>query len=457
MAMTQAANAMRSRGLNANAGKELDALRDKFKSGEISAEELADKLEELAGSNPRFSELAGRLTPLLDTLAGAIARVATLRRDLSNLGGAVAAATNKAIEAAIPTPSTTYEQASGTALNDPVIRQLQGQAALRKATAEATMEETAKKIRDTRQKLFDEITKGGGTVDPKALDLAARRIVAAEEARKGGKSDAEKSAEQIKQYTISLQEERAELEAEAAALGQSNLQREIAVNLARAGAAATDAQKQAIIDETTAIYNAKTAIEKYEEAQRQANETAEYFGNVAIDAISDLALEGASLEDVFNNVAKSIARAALQAAILGQGPLAGLFGTSGVNGAPGGIIGGLMSLFKGAGGLPFNPTGRAGGGSVSPGRAYKVGELGKPEVFVPTEAGRIMPIGKGGGGTNVQIITPPGSQVKQRTVNGPQGPTQQIMIENALAGAVASGGLDKVLKQRFGVSPMGGR
>jgi len=430
VAMTQAANAMRSRGLNANAGKELDALRDKFKSGEISAEELADKLEELAGSNPRFSDLAGRLTPLLDTLAGAIARVATLRRDLSNLGGAVAAATNKAIEAAIPTPSTTYEQASGTALNDPIIRQLQGQAALRKATAEATMEETAKKIRDTRQKLFDEITKGGGTVDPKALDLAAQRIVAAEEARKGGKSDSERAAEQVKQYTASLQEERAELEAEAAALGQSNLQREIAVNLARAGSAATEAQRQAIIAETTAIYNAKTAIEQYEKAQEEANRTAEYFGDVAIDAITDLALEGRTLEEVFQNVAKSIARAALEAAILGKGPLAGLFGTGGTDGGLGGIVGSIMKAFM---------PGKAAGGMVNAGQPYTVGESGR-ELFVPTTPGRIVPNGKfGGGSMQVVIKQEPGVKITQEQ-SGPKGATLRAQVDDMVSDALLNGG-----------------
>lgn len=41
--------------------------------------------------------------------------------------------------------------------------------------------------------------------------------------------------------------------------------------------------------------------------------------------------------------------------------------------------------------------GRAVGGSVMPGQAYRVGEFG-PETFVPTTAGRIVPKGAGGGG-----------------------------------------------------------
>lgn len=50
----------------------------------------------------------------------------------------------------------------------------------------------------------------------------------------------------------------------------------------------------------------------------------------------------------------------------------------------GGVLGTLGSLLASALGAP----GRATGGPVSPGRAYRVGERG-PELFVPTSSGRI--------------------------------------------------------------------
>jgi phage-related minor tail protein len=40
--------------------------------------------------------------------------------------------------------------------------------------------------------------------------------------------------------------------------------------------------------------------------------------------------------------------------------------------------------------------GRATGGPVAPGRAYRVGERG-PELFVPTASGRVEATGTGGG------------------------------------------------------------
>jgi hypothetical protein len=77
----------------------------------------------------------------------------------------------------------------------------------------------------------------------------------------------------------------------------------------------------------------------------------------------------------------------------GGGQAGGGFGGGG--GSPLGLIGSLL-------GLP----GRATGGPVSPGRAYRVGENG-PELFVPTSSGRIEAGGRqgmgAGGGLNLTI------------------------------------------------------
>jgi hypothetical protein len=69
-----------------------------------------------------------------------------------------------------------------------------------------------------------------------------------------------------------------------------------------------------------------------------------------------------------------------------RGDLSALFGGGGA-GVLGGAISGLL------GGAP----GRATGGPVSAGRAYRVGERG-PELFVPTAAGRVEAAGSGGRG-----------------------------------------------------------
>ncbi len=66
---------------------------------------------------------------------------------------------------------------------------------------------------------------------------------------------------------------------------------------------------------------------------------------------------------------------------------AGLDSLGGGGGSGGGLGGLLLSLGTTVASL-FGAPGRATGGPVSPGRAYRVGEQG-PELFVPTSAGRI--------------------------------------------------------------------
>lgn len=62
----------------------------------------------------------------------------------------------------------------------------------------------------------------------------------------------------------------------------------------------------------------------------------------------------------------------------------------------GGLVGGFFSLAGAVGGLLGLP-GRATGGNVSGGSAYVVGERG-PELFVPTNAGRVEALARGGRG-----------------------------------------------------------
>lgn len=64
-----------------------------------------------------------------------------------------------------------------------------------------------------------------------------------------------------------------------------------------------------------------------------------------------------------------------------QGGIGGLFGA-------GPAPAGLGALLTGALGSLFGLPGRATGGPVAPGSAYRVGERG-PELFVPTSSGRI--------------------------------------------------------------------
>lgn len=72
-----------------------------------------------------------------------------------------------------------------------------------------------------------------------------------------------------------------------------------------------------------------------------------------------------------------------------------ILGGGGERGGHGGLLTSLLGSVLGA-------PGRATGGPVSPGRAYRVGERG-PELFVPTSSGRIEANAGGRGTTNVSL------------------------------------------------------
>lgn len=116
-----------------------------------------------------------------------------------------------------------------------------------------------------------------------------------------------------------------------------------------------------------------TKIQKEQAAMESARQLSDLFGNSIVDALSGIISGSSSAEDALKGLVEQLARAALQASLLGDGPLAGIFGTAGTGGLLGSIFGGF----------------RAAGGPVSAGKAYLVGENG-PELFAPRGSGSII-------------------------------------------------------------------
>jgi phage-related minor tail protein len=101
-----------------------------------------------------------------------------------------------------------------------------------------------------------------------------------------------------------------------------------------------------------------------------------------------------SFEDL-RRVALSVLSEIAAAAI--RGGMDSILGGGGGQGGHGGLLSSIGSILGSVLGAP----GRATGGPVSPGRAYRVGERG-PELFVPTSSGRIE-TGGGRGATQVNL------------------------------------------------------
>jgi hypothetical protein len=120
------------------------------------------------------------------------------------------------------------------------------------------------------------------------------------------------------------------------------------------------------------------SIEQLAEKYTQAKEQAEFFDNMQTrlkDGFLDAIVEGENLSGVLKQLAKDLARAALEAALFNSGPFSS---NSGGGGLLGSIFGPLFGGF------------RAEGGPVSPGKGYIVGER-EPEWFFPRSAGTIVP------------------------------------------------------------------
>ncbi|MDR7220359.1 hypothetical protein [Aminobacter aminovorans] len=172
--------------------------------------------------------------------------------------------------------------------------------------------------------------------------------------RRGGGS----RAEEISAYDRVIGKLREEKEL----LGLNSVQQRILSEQRRAGVSATSDQGKAIAAVITQIEAETTRLEQLEERQLAVNDAMQHLAGAGIDALFSWADGAESAGEAARRLAKDIARAVAYAALLGQGPLAGLFGGGG------GILGSLFGGF------------RAGGGNVDPWKTYVVGEKG-PELL----------------------------------------------------------------------------
>jgi muramidase (phage lysozyme) len=110
---------------------------------------------------------------------------------------------------------------------------------------------------------------------------------------------------------------------------------------------------------TTEQLNQKNQqVSKSTEGLKDANK---FFAESFTSSLSGLLTGTQSLQDAVRSLANSLVDAALRAALLGQGPLAGLFGTAGGTGILGGLLGFASGGYTGDGGK-YEPKGIVHGG-----------------------------------------------------------------------------------------------
>lgn len=182
----------------------------------------------------------------------------------------------------------------------------------------------------------------------------------------GGGSGAEKQSrfdrdlEAIQRRTEALR-----LEAEMVGKGREEVERsKIALQLEQAakrdGIAITDEMRAKIEQAAQGYAAAKLKVQDLKESLDGVRDAHKFFATEITDGFVDMIVEGKSATEVVQGLAKALLKAALQAALMGSGPLAGLFGTKGADGAVGGLLGFLPKLF-----------GFADGGYTGPGGKYQ--------------------------------------------------------------------------------------
>ncbi len=177
------------------------------------------------------------------------------------------------------------------------------------------------------------------------------------------------------------------MNAETATIGLNSEARERARLVAQLEEAAKRANTEAGMKNTEVTDQQRVRIEQLGDAMLEAarknretqqqfqsfNQALQFSGSLAVDFFDALGDKSRTTAEVVQSMMAKIKTSILNALILGQGPLAGVFGTaSTVPGGTGGIFGGFAKLFAG---------GFADGGTIPAGHWGVVGENGPEPVF----------------------------------------------------------------------------
>lgn len=322
----------------------------------------AAEIDRLGNVNPNFRSAFEQFAKTLRYL-GSIISVAGAAR--ATLAGVVATADanteqarSRADQDAIFASRVQRVQPTGDTINsDPAIARLR----LQRQVVEAEMDETKKKIRDKTKEIYEaQLAAGGGTTLAEA-GAAAKSIIAAEDSGGGGggkggggKNTPDKKFAKdildIQQRTEALRKEQELLgkapllaETERAALELRNKAKKDGVDM-------TPALEASIQREAEAYAKAKVSLDDARKAQEAYYQLQNFIGQNLSSFFSDIVSGGKNAGEALMNLTKRLADAALQAALLGQGPLAALFGTASGTSGPGGLIGALFGGLKGLGG-----------------------------------------------------------------------------------------------------------
>ncbi len=190
--------------------------------------------------------------------------------------------------------------------------------------------------------------------------------------------------------------------------------------------AAINSEADAVVAAAQRKFDAEKKVQDVVRDSKGVREAEEFFAENATSAFTDIITGASTAQQAMKKLIGTFIDAAIQATLLGKGPLAGIFGTASGTGG----LGGLFGAFFGGGAS----GGKARGGRVSKGQVYPVGENGR-EFFAPGENGRIIPESK----------MPRLATVSAQPARSPISP--QVTMKINLAGANGDTTIERIARQ----------
>lgn len=150
--------------------------------------------------------------------------------------------------------------------------------------------------------------KGGGSSSKERLDAYERELIAVEKRTRA----AQLEAEMVGKSRFEQEKAKAALDLETAAK--------------KANLTVTEEMRQKIEQSAIGYANARVKVEEVKKALEDAQEAQKFFGDAITDSLGDLIIDGGKATDVLKSLVKQLARAALQAALVGGGPIGSIYG-----------------------------------------------------------------------------------------------------------------------------------
>lgn len=417
----------------------------KFQQGGLSVSDFANQIARMGNASPQLRELANEIVKNVE--AGL-----DLEKSVERAAAAVAKLAGSSTDAQ------------------------DGLLGLRSRVADtiAGLERDLSRVGDPRAQFvgrFLDQNKGASADQLREIEALANRLYDQEQAqRKANEAtrDAENRQKQLdrayERSKTSINEQIQDLELQADTIGMTEAQvaklrveQELLNKAFAAGRKDTPELRAEIADYGDRAAAATERLEKLQQQQDAVNDAVSGFAQVGADAFSGLITGSKSLDDTLKDLTQTLINLVIQAALLGEGPLAGVLGFSGQNGQQGGLLGMLGNSVAGMFGGAATPMGMGGIGHAAAGNdnwrggLSIVGEHGPElvnlpkgaqvsptqDVFGAMKAMASMAAAGGGSKVNVQVVNNGGAKVGVEQSRGPNGEVNlklqiERMVETAM-------------------------